>query len=881
MKNHFKIIFAAALLTIGFAPLPGSAQISEPDTVFYGQIINRTSGQVNLVTQGKLTWTLSRPDGRQIRLTTTLKPLNNGWYSYSLSVPHQVLSYGLTVAAEAVPLAGSPANCSHLLITVDGVTASIIAPGSGSFSVAEGMRAATYRLDLELLDPLADSSGDGIPDWWKAKYGITDPNADSDADGWSNLQEFRKGGKPAQDNRIPSLATREYWVYAEGTTQIPLDPVDSDSPPASLHYTLTTLPSVGSIYLHNVDTNGGINDIALVPGGTFTQDDVNQGRLVFVHNQTNTPAAPVSFTVNLGDENPAHTTNQIVSLNVFRPNYPDSLNAEARAAANAPAGAGDLAGLAFGEQQMLINYFLGRDHRYILADSSRATAAHTVKAASADAGAGLDQSYVLAAGTGDDRLVGGTTNDILIAGRGKVTLRGNGGADIFILPNTNASAATIEDFNVAAGDALDISRLLQGVSLQITNYVQLNSVGTNSMLGINFAGNGSGYTNLIITLYGAPFATNSLRSLVDNSNLLTGNKAISSLVSIVASKPAASQNGPVAGQFTLIRSGSLAAPLTVNLNISGSAINGSSCELIPGTVTFDAAQRTVSLPVNPYSSAVTVTQIVQISVAAGTGYSPGTPTLAQVTIEPMLPQLTIEAIEPFAVKNDLTPGTFLVTRSGIYDRSVTVRLTVSGTASSSTDYNGISTTFILNPNVTAALISVVPKSTANLAGGSKYVQITLKPDATYKVMAPAADRIFIVDQLFTRDSWRARYFSSTAENWATFANYDTGNTGVKNLSRYAFGLNPTNPAVSTGLPAGQIIDGHLCVSFRRPLTVTDYDYVVEVSDDLVNWSALATDVETFTPANANTNDIETVSFRSKAAVVGTPKQFMRVLLRPR
>lgn len=881
MKHQLKNLFAVALLAAGFAPQPVGAQISEPATVFYGQVINRTSGQLDLITQGNLVWTIIRPDGQQITLNTTLQPLNNGQYSYRLLVPHQALTYGLTVSAAAVPLAGAPANCSHLTIAVDGVSANIIAPGSSSFTVVQGLRAGTHRLDLELLNPLADSSGDGIPDWWKAKYGITDPNADADGDGWSNLQEFRNGGKPAQDNRIPSLATAEFWIYAEGSTAIPLDAVDSDSPAASLHYSLASLPGVGTFYLHNVDTNGSVNDTALALNGTFTQDHVNQGRLVFVHDQTNAPATPTSFTVNLGDENPAHATNLTVTLNVFRPNYPDAVNDVARAAANAPVGCGDLPGFAFGEQQMLINYFLSRDHDYILADSSRSTAARTVKAASAGAGAGLDHSYVLVAGAGDDRLVGGTASDILIAGRGQGVLRGNGGADLFILPSTNARAATIEDFSVAAGDALDISRLLQGASTQLTNYVRLTTSGTNSLLAVNFAGNGSGYTNLTVTLNGPQFAAAGLRSLVDNTNLITGNKVITSLVSIVASVPAASQNGPVSGQFTLTRSGSLAAPLTANLTVSGSAINGSSYELLPGAVTFDAAQRTLILPVNPYPNGASVTQIVQVAVAAGTGYSLGSPASAQVTIEPLLPQITIEAIEPDAVKSDLTPGTFLVSRTGIYDRSVTVRLTISGTASSSTDYNSISTALILNPNVTAALISVVPKSTANLTGGPKYVQIAIKADPTYKVMTPSADRVFIVDQMFTHDSWQARYFSSSTESWSTFAYRDTGNAGIQNLYRYAYGLNPTSPSPTNGLPAYQILNGHLCVSFRRPLTVTDYDYVVEVSDDLANWSALPTDVETFTPANANTNDVETVSFRSKAAVTGTPKQFMRVVLQPR
>ena len=880
MKHQLKKLFAAAIATL-LAPTLASAQISEPDTIFYGQVINRTSGQLDLVTAGKLVWTIARPDGRQLTLRAALSPLNNGQYSYRLTVPHQALAYGLTVADASVPLPVTPANCSHLLITVDGAPAGILAPGSSQFAVAQVARAATYRLDLELLNPLADTSGDGIPDWWKAKYGITNPNGDNDGDGWSNLQEFHNGGNPNQDNRLPSLATTEYWVYADGLTEILFDAVDSDSAPANLHYTLTTLPDSGTFYLHTVNPDGSVQDTALSHNGFFTQDDVNQGRLVFVHNGTNTAAAPVGFTLNLTDENPAHATNYNIWLNVYRPAYSDTVNQAAAAAAAAPFGFSDISGLAFGEQQMLINYFMSRDHNFILADASRAASARTVKAASAGVSASQDHPHVLAGGAGEDILIGGTANDILIGGRGNDTLRGNAGADLFIVSGVDSGNDTIEDFTVADGDALDISRALQGTSGQLTNYVQLTPSGTNTLLAISTAGRGTGYTNIVITLLGVHFTSADLRTLTDGRNLLTGNKALSAVVSIAASIPNASQNGPVAGQFTLTRTGSTGSALTVNLTVSGSAVNGSSYELISSQVTFAAGARTLNLPVNPYQTTAALSTVAQVAVAAGTDYEIGSPASAQVTIEPLLPQITIEAVEPYAVKSDLTSGTFLVSRAGIVDRSVLVRLTVGGTASGSTDYNSFSSLLNLSAYQTTALISIVPKSTANLSGGAKFVQLSLKTDATYKVMSPGSDRVFIVDQLLTHGLWQQRYFTNSTEDWNTFANRDSGNTGIRNLNRYAFGLNPTNPVVTNGLPVYQILNDHLCVTFRRPLAVTDFDYIVQVSDDLIHWSALASDVEPFTPTNANTNDVETFSFRGKTTVHGgQPKQFMRVLLQP-
>jgi len=55
---------------------------------------------------------------------------------------------------------------------------------------------------------------------------------------------------------------------------------------------------------------------------------------------------------------------------------------------------------------------------------------------------------------------------------------------------------------------------------------------------------------------------------------------------------------------------------------------------------------------------------------------------------------------------------------------------------------------------------------------------------------------------------------------------------------------------------------------------------VQVSDDLVHWSSLSTDIAPFTPTDVNTNDVELNSYEGTAAVTGKPKQFMRVVVQP-
>ena len=882
MKITIKKLLRAALCGVFVCPLLATAQIAEPETIFYGQVINRTSGAIDLVTSGNMVWTIARPDGTQIKVSAPLRSLSNGQFSYRLSVPHEALTYGLTVDSDVVPLSAAVAGCSVVSIAVDGNPASIIPPGTSSFIVGQNLRAGTYRLDLELFNQLASTSGDGIPDWWKSLYGVSDPNAHPNQDGWSNLQKFQMGGNPSQDNRYPSLLATEYWVYADGRTEVPLAVVDSDSASTNIHFTINSLPPNGTFYLRNYT-----NDLTLSIGSSFTLDDVNHGKLIFTHGGPSAFAGPTSINLGLVDENPSHATNYTVWVNVYRPNYPDNISQAAQAAAAAPFGFSDIPGLSFGEQQMLINYYLSRDRGFIAADFSRFGLSRTNQAANVSSG--RQAPHVFVGGSGNDRLLGGGAGDIFVGGRGNDDLRGNGGTNLYVISGPNSGNDTIEDFTVTNGDALDISRVLTNTAWQLTNYVFLTTDSTNTYIGINFAGVGSGFTNMTVTLLGCQYSQANLRALCDGGNLLTGTKAMSPSVSVSATIPAASENGPAAGQFTLTRSGSLASSLAVNLTISGSAVNGSSYQLISSVATFAPGQHILTILVMPYQTSDTLTQYVQINVSTGTGYDVGAFNSAQVSIEPLAAQISIQTAVSVATKIDQSPGIFVVSRGGILSSAVSVRLGVGGTASSNTDYTmtddsgrTISPSFplvSLAANQTEAFVYVTPKTTANVANGTKYVLLTVKTNSTYKVMNPAADRVFILNQMMDGTTWQQTYFPNYSGSWSSFASQDAGNLGIKNLYRYTFGLNPTNPASTNGLPCYQIVNDHLTVTFRHPLAVTDYDYLPEVSDDMSNWSSLTNDIQPYTMPNGNTNDVETVSYRSVNAVHGVKsKQFMRVWL---
>ena len=196
-------------------------------------------------------------------------------------------------------------------------------------------------------------------------------------------------------------------------------------------------------------------------------------------------------------------------------------------------------------------------------------------------------------------------------------------------------------------------------------------------------------------------------------------------VSVVAGSPNASEAGPVAGSFTLTRSGATTGALAVKLTWSGSATFSSDYTLSMSGATLSADRLTLTFAAGSASATITVTPVadsvvessetVVLTVASGTGYSVGSPASATVTIaDAPPPPLTLSVADASIVEGDTKTSTLTVavTLSRASTSAVTVVIatqqigTGTGLATAGTDYHTKTATLTFAAGQTSATFAI-------------------------------------------------------------------------------------------------------------------------------------------------------------------------------
>jgi hypothetical protein len=300
-------------------------------------------------------------------------------------------------------------------------------------------------------------------------------------------------------------------------------------------------------------------------------------------------------------------------------------------------------------------------------------------------------------------------------------------------------------------------------------------------------------------------------------------------VTILATDPTAAEPGTDTGTFTISRTGSTAAALTVNLAITGTATSGADYVNISNTVVIPAGAATLAVPVIAVDDTIPEPVETVIATLMPGIYTIGASASATVSIFDDEPIVSIVASAPDAAEPS-TPGAFTITRTGTTTRALTVTFSVSGTATSGADYTALPASVIIPPGAASVEIPVAPLSDT-LAEGSETVIVTLTTASDYTLGTPASATVTIADTPI--QAWRLATFGADANNPAIAGDdADPDHDGLKNIVERGFNTNPL--AFDSGPTIAK--DGaDFIVTYRRNLAAPDLECAVLMSHDLTSW----------------------------------------------
>ncbi len=229
------------------------------------------------------------------------------------------------------------------------------------------------------------------------------------------------------------------------------------------------------------------------------------------------------------------------------------------------------------------------------------------------------------------------------------------------------------------------------------------------------------------------------------------------VVTLSASDPMADEDGLSNGAFTFTRSGGdLGAALNVSVTRTGTASNNVDYAFAANQISIPAGQASAMQPITPFAdNLVEADETVIADLIASSTYLIGSPDGGTVTIADDPAVLTVNIMDPIATERDADPGSFVITRGGgDLSASLTVSLTLGGSATVNTDYQFVPTSVAIPASLSSSLVPVVPIFDLTLEG-NETVTLQLNPTANYLVDTPASATLAIVD--FIDDVFRDQF----------------------------------------------------------------------------------------------------------------------------
>lgn len=220
-------------------------------------------------------------------------------------------------------------------------------------------------------------------------------------------------------------------------------------------------------------------------------------------------------------------------------------------------------------------------------------------------------------------------------------------------------------------------------------------------------------------------------------------------VSIAVAPASVAEDGATNLVYTVTRSATSTSALTVNLTSGGTATTGTDYTGFASTMTIPANATTATVVIDPTADGtVEANETVTLNVVAGAGYTIGAPASATGTIlNDDVPSASI-AVAPASVAEDGAPNlVYTVTLSQTPLVATSVNFTVSGTATSGTDYAAVTSPLIISAGSTTGTIVINPTADVTLETDETAI-LTLAAGAGYTVGVPnSATGTILTDDL--------------------------------------------------------------------------------------------------------------------------------------
>lgn len=207
-----------------------------------------------------------------------------------------------------------------------------------------------------------------------------------------------------------------------------------------------------------------------------------------------------------------------------------------------------------------------------------------------------------------------------------------------------------------------------------------------------------------------------------------------------------------APEILVIMGGAQTAPVSVNYAVTGGAATaGSDYVLGAGVITFAPGETAKRIPLAIVSDSLSEsTETVEVTLSGPTGAGATLASVVRHTYsisdDDSVASVRVVASAPDAAEVGGVAGVFTVSRTGSTTTSLTVNLSVGGTASNGTDYVAVGQTAVIPAGQSSVTVTVTPYDD-RLIEGSETVILSVLPGTGYANGASGSATLWIADHV--------------------------------------------------------------------------------------------------------------------------------------